>query len=35
MIGEFFARPVKMAREHPKVARLILGLMDGSLRDHK
>lgn len=35
MIMEFFTRPVKLAREHPNVVRFILGLMDGSLRDHK
>jgi hypothetical protein len=35
MLMEFFTRPVKLAREHPNVARFVLGLMDGSLRDHK
>jgi hypothetical protein len=33
MTEEFFARPVKMCREHPLVARMVLGLMNGALRN--
>lgn len=35
MFEEFFARPVRMAREHPQVARFLFGLMNGALRSHQ
>lgn len=35
MLAEFFARPVKMTREHPQTARFILGIMNGALRSHQ
>lgn len=35
MLAEFFARPVRMAREHPQTARFILGIMNGALRSHQ
>lgn len=34
MLHEFFARPVKMAREHPDAVKFILGIMNGALRSH-
>lgn len=35
MFGEFFTRPVTMARNHPKVVRFLFGLMNGALRSHQ
>jgi hypothetical protein len=35
MMEEFFARPVRMARQHPQTLRFLLGIMNGALRNHR
>jgi hypothetical protein len=35
LVEEFFQRPVRMCREYPHMARLVLGLMSGALRSHQ
>lgn len=35
LVEEFFQRPVRMCREYPHMARLLLGLMSGALRSHQ
>ena len=35
LVEEFFQRPVRMCRDYPHMARLVLGLMSGALRSHQ